>query len=79
MAKRTTIYLDANLLAEAAAILGTSGNTETIHAALQAAVRGARLRRLSERDFSALDPAALAELRRVDVVDADAAREATTV
>jgi Arc/MetJ family transcription regulator len=61
--KRTNINLDAELVAAAAAQLGTRGNTDTVHAAMRDVVARARRRALAERDFGDLTPDALAELR----------------
>lgn len=61
MVKRTSMNVDLDLVREAQAVLGTSGTTETVHAALREIVRRERLRRLAERDFSDLD---VAEIRR---------------
>ena len=71
MTKRTTLNLDTELLDEAAVILATEGNTETIHAALRDVVRRARLRRLAKRDFSSLTPELLGELRQMDVTESN--------
>lgn len=46
--KRTTLLLDTDLMAEAAAVLGTTRPTDTVRASLQQAVRRAHLRRLTE-------------------------------
>ena len=62
--KRTKINLDRELVEAAAAVLGTAQTTETVHAALRDVVeRGAR-KRLAERDFADLTPAAVEEMRR---------------
>jgi Arc/MetJ family transcription regulator len=51
--KRTSMFLDRDLVHEAEAALGTKGPTETVHAAMRAAVeqerRDAAQRRLIER------------------------------
>jgi Arc/MetJ family transcription regulator len=62
--QRTNINLDKALVAEAAAVLGTAQTTETVHAALRDVVNRATRRRLAERDFATLTPAALGEMRR---------------
>jgi Arc/MetJ family transcription regulator len=62
--QRTNINLDKVLVAEAAAVLGTAQTTETVHAALRYVVNRATRRRLAERDFVTLTPAALGEMRR---------------
>lgn len=49
MRKHTTIDLDADLVREAAEVLGTTRTTDTVHAALADVVR--RRRRLSVLDF----------------------------
>jgi hypothetical protein len=51
MIKRTSLNLDFDLLDEARAVLQTRETTETIHRALEDAVRNARLRRLIARRF----------------------------
>lgn len=53
--------VDLDLVKEAQAVLGTSGTTETVHAALREIVRRRRLERLLRHDFSNLD---VEELRR---------------
>lgn len=62
--KRTNIFLDTDLVQGAAAVLGTTKTTDTVHAALRDAIRQARLKRLAERDLADLTPQALAELRQ---------------
>jgi Arc/MetJ family transcription regulator len=51
--KRTSMFLDRDLVEEAGAALGTKGPTETVHAAMRAAVeqerRGAAQTRLIDR------------------------------
>jgi Arc/MetJ family transcription regulator len=42
--KRTSMFLDRDLVEEAAAELGTKGPTETVHAAMREIVRVARAR-----------------------------------
>jgi Arc/MetJ family transcription regulator len=56
--------LDRELVTQAADVLGTTGATETVHAAMTEVVRSARRRRLAARDMPDLTPAALDELRR---------------
>lgn len=46
--KRTTLLLDTDLMAKAAAVLGTTRPTETVRASLEQAVRRAHIRRLTE-------------------------------
>jgi Arc/MetJ family transcription regulator len=62
--KRTNINLDLSLLHRAAAVLGTSRTTDTVHAALEEVVAQALRRRLAAQDFPDLTPEALEELRR---------------
>ena len=47
MKKHTSLYLDEDLLHEAGEILGTSGPTGTVKAALENVVRRARLMNLT--------------------------------
>lgn len=61
--QRTNINLDRQLVAAAAAALGTVQTTETVHAALRDVVERAARRRLAEREFADLTPAALDEIR----------------
>ena len=62
MRKRTTIVLDTELVHEAAEALGTTRQTDTIHAALSEVVR--HRRRLAILDFRpAVDPADLDAMR----------------
>ena len=61
--KRTSLNLDLDLVAEARAVLGSNGTTDTVHRALEEIVRQEKLRRLTEYDFSELTPAKLRELR----------------
>ncbi|KAA8963520.1 MAG: hypothetical protein F6Q13_10890 [Mycobacterium sp.] len=49
MTRRTTIDIDDALLADAQAVLGTTGLKDTVHAALRAAVRQAGRARLAAR------------------------------
>jgi Arc/MetJ family transcription regulator len=62
--KRTTINLDLSLVREAKRILGTANTTDTIHRALQEAIRRELLLRLAKRDFADLTLEALEEMRR---------------
>ncbi|CAN5484941.1 hypothetical protein BH20CHL7_BH20CHL7_01620 [soil metagenome] len=55
MKTHTTLDLDRNLLEEAAAALGTTRTTETVHAALRDVVARQRRARLARRDFSNLE------------------------
>jgi Arc/MetJ family transcription regulator len=62
--KRTTVNLDLDLVGEAKRILGTANTTDTIHRALQEAIRRELLQRLAKRDFADLTLDALEEMRR---------------
>ncbi len=63
MAKtHTTLDLDGELLNDAAAALGTTRTTDTVHAALREVVARRRRAWLARRDFSELE-ARLPELR----------------
>ena len=61
--KHTSLYLEVGLLAEAGEILGTTGPTGTVRAALEDVVRRARLRSLTEWEVE-LQPEELERLRR---------------
>ncbi len=61
MVKRTSMNLDLDLVAEARAVLGSNGTTDTIHRALEEVVRREKLRRLTEYDFSEIDEEARQE------------------
>lgn len=61
--RRTNINLDTDLVAGAAAVLGTTRTTDTVHAALRAVIDRASRERLAERDFADLTPDALEQLR----------------
>ena len=60
--KRTNINLDTDLV-DAAAVLGTTQTTATVHAALREVVDRAARQRLAERDFAGLTPEALSAMR----------------
>jgi Arc/MetJ family transcription regulator len=62
MAKHTSLYVDEDLLREAQAVLGTTGPTGTVRAALEDVVRRARLRNLAEWELE-LGPSDLEALR----------------
>lgn len=62
--KRTSLNLDLDLLAEAQAILGARGTTDTVNRALAEIVHKEKLRALAAETFEDLTPEALAELRR---------------
>ena len=51
MIRRTNINLDMDLVAEAAAELGTTRTTDTVHQALREVTDQARRARLARRDF----------------------------
>lgn len=61
--RRTNINLDTQLVDAAAAVLGTTRTTDTVHAALRAVIDRASRERLAERDFADLTPDALEQLR----------------
>jgi Arc/MetJ family transcription regulator len=63
MVKRTTINLEAELVAQACEVLKTRNTTDTVHGALREVIRRDRLRRLAERDWG-MAPDELKELRR---------------
>jgi Arc/MetJ family transcription regulator len=52
---RTTVTLDDDLLQDARRLLGTSGISETVNAALSVAVRQARLAAFDVRQFEITD------------------------
>jgi Arc/MetJ family transcription regulator len=62
--RRTNINLDAELVDAAAAVLGTTRTTDTVHAALRAVIDHSARERLAQRDFADLTPAVLAQLRQ---------------
>lgn len=62
--KRTSLNLELDLVAEARAILGTRGTTDTVTRALEEVVRRQKLQELAKRTFEDLTPEALEELRR---------------
>ena len=61
---RRTCNLDTELVDAAAAVLGTAGTTDTVHAALRAVIDRAARERLAERDFADLTPDLLEQVRR---------------
>ncbi len=63
MAKHTSMYLDEELVQQAGEILGTSGPTGTVRAALEDVVRRARLQNLAGWEVE-LNDTHLDELRR---------------
>ena len=68
--KHTSLYLDEDLLHEAGEILGTSGPTGTVRAALENVVRQARLKNLTTWEIE-VTPASLdvSRDRRSDVAE----------
>ncbi len=50
--KHTSLYIDAELLADAERLLGTSGPTETVNAALREAADLVRRRNLLKTSFN---------------------------
>lgn len=60
---RTTVNVDQDLVAEAKRILGTTGLTETMNAALREIIRRERLAHFSIDDFDITDED-LADARR---------------
>jgi hypothetical protein len=63
VARHTSLYLDEELLRGAADVLGTSGPTGTVKAALEDVVRRARLKSLANWEID-LTPSDLDQLRR---------------
>ncbi|WP_249019727.1 type II toxin-antitoxin system VapB family antitoxin [Conexibacter sp. S30A1] len=61
--KRTNINLETDLVQAAADVLGTKRTTDTVHAALRSVVDRDARERLARRDFPALTPDVLDELR----------------
>jgi Arc/MetJ family transcription regulator len=61
--KRTKINLDRDLVEAAAAILGTSEPTDTVHAALRNVVDRAARQRLAGRQLADLTPSVLEKQR----------------
>lgn len=51
MVKRTSLNLDFELVARAREVLGTDGTTDTVHKALEQAVRQFHLNRLASHVF----------------------------
>jgi Arc/MetJ family transcription regulator len=64
MVRRTTINLDAQLVADAREVLKTNNTTDTVHGALRDVVRRERLKRLGEWDLGGKTLEDLRELRR---------------
>ena len=67
--KRTTLNLDRGLLEEAAGVLGTSGMTDTIHAAMSDVIRRRRLEEVTKLEFPDLDLETIKEMRRPRAFD----------
>lgn len=63
MRKHTTLDLDQDLVRDAAAVLGTSRTTDTVHAALAEVVARRRRTMLARFDFPDLTPDSLAAMR----------------
>lgn len=63
MRKHTTLDLDQELIRDAAAALGTTRTTDTVHAALAEVVARRRRSMLAHLDFPDLTPDALAAMR----------------
>lgn len=61
---KTLIDIDDELLADAAAVLGTKTKKDTVTTALAEVVRRQRLRELGETSFPGLTPEGIAERRR---------------
>lgn len=64
MVRRTTINLDAELVADAREVLKTKNTTDTVHDALRDVVRRHRLERLGEWDLEGLTLEGIKEMRR---------------
>lgn len=65
MRKHTTIDLDLELVRDAAAALGTTRTTDTVHAALAEVVARRRRAALARMELPDLTPQALEEMRSV--------------
>ena len=63
MRKHTTLDLDEDLVRDAAAALGTSRTTDTVHAALAEVVARRRRAVLARLEFPDLTPETLARMR----------------
>jgi Arc/MetJ family transcription regulator len=63
MRKHTTLDLDQDLVRDAAAALGTSRTTDTVHAALADVVARRRRATLAQLEFPDLTPETLAVMR----------------
>jgi Arc/MetJ family transcription regulator len=64
MRKRTSLLLDMDLVHDAAAALGTSTTTATVHEALREAAARAARERLASEDFEDLTLEGLEQMRR---------------
>jgi Arc/MetJ family transcription regulator len=67
MVKRTTINLDAELVAQAREALNAKNTTDTVHAALRDVVRRQDLRSLTEWELEDLTLESIKEMRRARV------------
>lgn len=65
MRKHTTIDLDLELVRDAAAVLGTTRTTDTVHAALAEVVARQRRAALARMDLPDLTPDAVEAMRVV--------------
>lgn len=63
MRKHTTIDLDLELVRDAAAVLGTTRTTDTVHAALAEVVARQRRAALARMDLPDLTPEAVETMR----------------
>jgi Arc/MetJ family transcription regulator len=77
MRKHTTLDLDQDLVRDAAAALGTSRTTDTVHAALADVVARRRRAVLAQLEFPDLTPETLAVMRAPRRFDDPAAVPAT--
>jgi Arc/MetJ family transcription regulator len=77
MRKHTTIDLDLELVREAAATLGTTRMTDTVHAALAEVVARRRRAALARMDLPDLTPEALDEMRSTRGIAGGARRPAS--
>ncbi|MCW2924335.1 MAG: Bacterial antitoxin of type system, VapB [Thermoleophilia bacterium] len=67
-ARRTTMNIDHDLVAQAQEVLGTENATATVHAALDDVIRRFHVERLLEWDFNGVtnDEIEAAELARIE-------------
>jgi Arc/MetJ family transcription regulator len=66
--KHTSLYLDEELMKQAAQVLGTDGPTTTVRAALESVVRAHHLKSLASWEIE-LTPDDLAEIRAAPSLD----------